>query len=248
MAKHKKKNSKVAARSSLTPTKVRRTTKKRKIDLKKKTTTSQDIAKDPDPGTIDHEFSDVDDSSKREPTDHPCFLREYNLSDLYNEAQKAIDDSVIGNALYTFWYGDCPQEWTAQVFHYSEQFMDPPERETFEGAATNLMASVGNCPFALENVLDRIFAMTEEERESEAAALEDYYMSCRRLVMATAARDPTRLFGLNASSRDSLSLKYWDCSNSYNPTLKIGLDRPYAIFWILSAEMMGNPWVDDDGE
>ena len=248
MAKHKKKNNKNRRSGNPYPNKGEDDTNTTKNRARKTSSTSQDIAKDPDPGTIDQEFVDNDDSSMRTATDHPCLQQDYKLSNLYDESQKAIDHSEIGNVLYDFWYSDCPQEWTAQVFHYSEQFLDPPERETFEGAATNIMASLGNCPFALEDFLDKIFAMSEADRENEPAAMEDYYMSCRRLVMATAARDPTRLFGLNSSSRDSLSLKYWDCSNSYNPTFRVGLDRPYAIFWILSTELMGNPWVDNDGE
>lgn len=214
--------------------------------------TSQELAKDAHPMQVDnhgetnhdinHDAASNPDSNP--PAIHPSFAEVLRMGDLYELAKAAMDDGNEGSRLFQYWNSNFPQEWVDQCLHYSSRFTQAPETTLFESAAADVLANLNNDPFLVESHLDNIFQMSEEEMEREDPSIENYNMMIRKLVMAICVQDPTIVFGFKTNTPEKLNQRYWDSSDPFNPILRFREDRPLTTLWVLSSELMGNPWTD----
>lgn len=215
--------------------------------------TSQELAKDAHPMHVDTEpntsnnerNNDAVGKHSKQAEVHPSFAQVLRMGDLYELAKAALDDGNEGSELFTYWNTNFPQEWEDQCNHYSGRFTEAPEAISFEGAAADVFANLNNCPFTTEKHLADIFQMSEEQMENEEPAIENYNMMIRKLVMAICTQDPTKVFGFNTKkTSEALNQRYWDSTDPFNPILRFREDRPLTTLWVLSSELMGNPWVN----
>lgn len=200
--------------------------------------TSQELAKDPDPLAQDPIEQSDDDRSEEEL--HWSVSEPVTLETLHDAVR--LFGKQGGNEIFNKFLQNNPDKWGLTCGGPTEEFTNFPDKQTWEEACQVVM-ELAQRPSSLEYYMNKIFSKKfEAELEEMDSDSVDEIWSHRSLFMALAMSDPSQVFSLSKISNVG-NARYWDSSDWYNPILQVGEDKPLAIVWLISSHVLGHPWA-----